>query len=64
VLEAGDVVNYHLLPNRYGWLQIANGIAKLNGEELRAGDGVQMDGEEQLEISTDIGAEILLFDLG
>ncbi|MER3589222.1 MAG: quercetin 2,3-dioxygenase, partial [Mastigocladus sp. ERB_26_1] len=64
VLEAGDVVNYHLLPNRYGWLQIANGIAKLNGEELRAGDGVQINGEEQLEISTDIGAEILLFDLG
>ncbi len=64
VLEAGDVVNYHLLPNRYGWLQIAKGVAKLNGEELRAGDGVQMNGEEQLEISTDVGAEILLFDLG
>jgi hypothetical protein len=45
-------------------LQIAKGVAKLNGEELRAGDGVQMNGEEQLEISTDIGAEILLFDLG
>jgi hypothetical protein len=35
-----------------------------NGEELRAGDGVQMNGEEQLEITTDVGAEILLFDLG
>lgn len=64
VLSAGDVVNYHVQPHRYAWLQIAQGIASLNGEELRAGDGVQINGEEQLEISTNIGAEILLFDLG
>jgi hypothetical protein len=35
----------------------------LNGELLREGDGVQINGEEQLNISTDIGAEILLFAL-
>lgn len=63
VLEPGNVVTYHLKPNRYAWLQIATGVATLNGHELRAGDGVQMSGEDQLEISTDIGAEILLFDL-
>jgi hypothetical protein len=62
-LEAGDVVNYHLQPNRYGWLQIAQGLVTLNGQELRAGDGVQMNGEEQLKISTNVGGEILLFDL-
>jgi hypothetical protein len=64
VLEPGDVVNYHVQPHRYAWLQIAQGIATLNGEELRAGDGVQISVEEQLEISTQVGAEILLFDLG
>ncbi|KYC38826.1 quercetin 2,3-dioxygenase [Scytonema hofmannii PCC 7110] len=64
ILEAGDVINYHVQPNRYAWLQLAQGVATLNGEELRAGDGVQISGEEQLEISTDVGAEILLFDLG
>lgn len=64
VLEPGDVVNYHVQPDRYAWLQIAKGIATLNGEELRAGDGVQIGVEEQLEISTEVGAEILLFDLG
>ncbi|MDF5724898.1 MAG: pirin family protein [Rhizonema sp. PD37] len=63
VLEPGDVVNYQVKPNRYAWLQMAQGIASLNGEELRAGDGVQVSGQEKLEISTDIGAEILLFDL-
>jgi hypothetical protein len=30
---------------------------------VRAGDRVQLSRKEQLEISTDIGAEILLFDL-
>ncbi|MBE9049368.1 pirin family protein [Nostocales cyanobacterium LEGE 11386] len=64
VLEPGDVVNYHVKPHRYAWLQIAQGVATLNGEELRAGDGVQISGEEELQISTDIGTEILLFDLG
>ncbi|MGI2907500.1 pirin family protein [Tolypothrix sp. VBCCA 56010] len=64
VLEPGDVINYHVQPHRYAWLQIAQGIATLNGEELRAGDGVQISVEEQLEISTQVGVEILLFDLG
>lgn len=63
VLEAGDVVTYALKPNRYGWLQIAQGVAIFNGQELRAGDGVQMSSSEQLQISTHMSAEILLFDL-
>jgi redox-sensitive bicupin YhaK (pirin superfamily) len=64
ILEAGNVVNYHVPSHRYVWLQIATGIISLNGEELRAGDGVEITGEEQLEMTTNIGAEILLFDLG
>ncbi|MBW4564467.1 MAG: pirin family protein [Mojavia pulchra JT2-VF2] len=64
VLETGDVVNYHVKPNRYAWLHIAQGVATLNGEELQAGDGVQITAEEKLEISTNDSAEILLFDLG
>ncbi len=64
ILEAGDVVNYHVKPHRYAWLQIAQGVATLNGQELRAGDGVQISGEEKLQISTDISTEFLLFDLG
>jgi quercetin 2,3-dioxygenase len=64
ILESGDVLNYQVKPDRYAWLQVARGIVNLNGEELRADDGVQINGEEQLEISSSIGGEILLFDLG
>lgn len=63
IMEPGDVVSYDVKPHRYAWLQIAQGVATLNGNALRAGDGVQLSGQAQLEISTDIGAEILLFDL-
>ncbi|BAZ12242.1 pirin domain-containing protein [Calothrix sp. NIES-4071] len=64
VLNSGDTVNYQVQPHRYAWLQVAKGVVNLNGEELRAGDGVQINGAEQLEISTSVGGEILLFDLG
>ncbi|MDZ7958756.1 MAG: pirin family protein [Aulosira sp. DedQUE10] len=64
VLESGDVVNYQVKSDRYAWLHVAQGVATLNGKELKAGDGVQISGEEQLEISTNSRGEILLFDLG
>ena len=62
-LKAGDILNYNIPPERYAWIQIANGIITLNGEELRQGDGVQLRGNRSLEIETQIGGEILLFDL-
>ncbi|MBI1241418.1 pirin family protein [Umezakia ovalisporum] len=68
ILEPGDVIHYHVKPNRYAWLQIAKGGVVFNGEELKAGDGVEIHGEEKLLISnestTEGGAEFLLFDLG
>jgi redox-sensitive bicupin YhaK (pirin superfamily) len=44
-------------------LQIATGEATLNGQEVIAGDGVEITGEEKLQISANLKAEILLFDL-
>ncbi|MBD2214821.1 pirin family protein [Calothrix sp. FACHB-156] len=64
VLKSGDVVNYHVNSDRYAWLHVAQGTATLNGKELKAGDGVQISGEETLEISTNSSGEVLLFDLG
>ncbi|WP_304944940.1 pirin family protein [Sphaerospermopsis sp. LEGE 08334] len=63
ILEQGDVVNYHVQPHRYAWLQIATGEAIFNGQQLQAGDGVQITGEQKIELSTNQNAEILLFDL-
>ncbi len=63
VLEPGDRVSHRLNPHRYAWLQVARGEANLNGYALKEGDGAAVSEEEQLSVSTDIGAEILLFDL-
>lgn len=63
VLQPGDRVSHQLQPNRYGWLQVAQGAASLNGYALKAGDGVAVSQAESLSINTDSGAEILLFDL-
>lgn len=63
ILQAGDRVFHQLQPNRYGWLQVARGKVQLNGNALKAGDGVAVTEAESIQISTDTDAEILLFDL-
>lgn len=63
VLQKGDPISYQLQPNRYGWLQVAKGEVSLNGNALKAGDGVALSEAESLKIGTDTNAEILLFDL-
>lgn len=63
-MQPGDSISYHAQPHRYTWLQIAKGIVNLNGEELRAGDRVEISDETQLKMTTGVGGEILLFDLG
>ncbi|MEM0981560.1 MAG: pirin family protein [Cyanobacteria bacterium P01_H01_bin.58] len=63
VLEPDHQISYDLAAHRYGWLQVARGIVQLNGEELREGDGLQLGGERSLHIATEVGGEILLFDL-
>jgi quercetin 2,3-dioxygenase len=63
VLSAGDLVKFEVAQNRFAWIQVARGMVTLNGESLRAGDGVQINSPELLELSTESNAEILLFDL-
>jgi len=62
LLDGGGSVTHAFAENRYGWLHVARGSAKVNGIELSAGDGVAIADEKSVTISGD-GAEILLFDL-
>ncbi len=50
--------------DRFGWLQIAKGSAKIGEIELVAGDGVAFSGDEVEHITAIAGSEVLLFDLG
>lgn len=62
-LSAGSTVSYAIDAKRYGFVQVARGIVHLNGAELREGDGVQIEVRRDLTFTTEVGAELLLFDL-
>ncbi|BAZ03909.1 pirin family protein [Calothrix sp. NIES-3974] len=64
ILGQGDVVEFDVSANRYGWVQVAQGTVNVNGIELYGGDGLEIRGAEHLEISSQDRGEILLFDLG
>ncbi len=63
VLNPGEPVTYHIEAGRRLWLHLARGILRLNGDELREGDGAAIVDESRIELDTDIEAEVLLFDL-
>jgi redox-sensitive bicupin YhaK (pirin superfamily) len=63
ILAAGRAVEHVVSSNRKGWLHVVTGSAEVNGLALAAGDGVAVQGEERLAISTKNGGEVLLFDL-
>jgi len=62
-LKAGQKTSHELKAGRHAWVQTARGAALLNGIEMKAGDGVAVNDEKKLEITTKEDAEILLFDL-
>ena len=53
----------HTFREGYGWLQVARGSIEIAGKTLNAGDGLQLEAEPTLTISSQDGAEFLLFDL-
>jgi quercetin 2,3-dioxygenase len=64
ILQNNDTVSYDFAPGRLAWLQLARGAAKLNDYDLKAGDGVAIDGEAQILIaSLASDTEVLLFDM-
>jgi len=59
-----DSVSHALTEGRKGWVQVARGGVVLNGEPLRAGDGVAIEGPASLTFSGSPEGEVLLFDMG
>jgi quercetin 2,3-dioxygenase len=64
LLAPGEATTHVVAANRYAWLQVARGEIVVNGEALRAGDGLATHGAGQLAIAGAVDAELLVFDLG
>ncbi len=64
LLATDDTVAHELGEGRHGWVQVARGSVRLNGNELTAGDGVALTGPQTVTVEGVDAAEILLFDMG
>ncbi len=60
---AGQTTRLRLEPNRYAWVQVARGELDVNGERLKAGDGLALSSESQVLLEGRDNAEVLVFDL-
>jgi redox-sensitive bicupin YhaK (pirin superfamily) len=61
-LDAGGSAT-HTFNGKHGWLQVARGSVIANGIALKQGDGLRLDDEVELNITSEDGGEVLLFDL-
>ena len=62
-LNSGDEVSFKIEPGRAVWIQLVDGELDVNGEQMQTGDGLAVEDEPGLVMSTDSHAEFLLFDL-
>ena len=63
ILEEGDEASRELGEGRLGYLHVIRGSLVANGQALKAGDALELDGESKVELTQAEGAEALLFDL-
>jgi quercetin 2,3-dioxygenase len=62
-LDAGRSASYTLGQGRHSWIQVLKGALTVNGSSLAIGDGAAASDEASLSITSDSGAEFLVFDL-
>jgi hypothetical protein len=62
-LDEGQVVQHAFEPGRHGWVQVARGSVRVNGFELKEGDGAAISDESAVALKATSPAEVLVFDL-
>jgi redox-sensitive bicupin YhaK (pirin superfamily) len=63
LLDGGDAVALALDASRKAYVHLVRGALHVNGEALKAGDAVALEGEAQLTLDAAEQAEVLVFDL-
>ncbi len=62
-LAQGQSAQHDLKTSRHAWVQVARGAIRLNGVDLKAGDGAAVSKEAGVSVEAKAASEILLFDL-
>lgn len=64
IVPRGLALSHALRSGRRGWIQVAAGSIRVNGETLGAGDGAAIEAERSVSIEgIDEESELLLFDM-
>jgi len=63
LVSPGPALVHTVSAGRKGWLHLVRGTAQVNGQALRAGDGLAIDGAETLSVTTADQGEVLLLDM-
>jgi quercetin 2,3-dioxygenase len=63
LLKSGQTLRLPLASGRLGWVQVARGSVRVNGQLLNAGDGLGAKQESELLIEAQSDSELLSFDL-
>lgn len=63
VLAPGGTRDIALAPGRHGWVQAVRGKAVVNGQAMAPGDGLALSATATIALSSETGAELLVFDL-
>ncbi|MGZ3362329.1 MAG: pirin family protein, partial [Xanthobacteraceae bacterium] len=59
-----EAVTRAFAAGRKGWVQVVRGAGEVNGKAVRAGDGVALEGEADLNVTSAADdSELLVFDL-
>jgi len=62
-LDKGAEVSHSIPDGRHTWVQVARGAVRLNGRDLKAGDGASISNEKEVRVEAREPSEVLLFDL-
>jgi quercetin 2,3-dioxygenase len=63
LLSAGKTVTHEIKPGRGAWVHVPQGSLVLNGETVKAGDGVSLLGPATVTLAAAAESEALLFDM-
>lgn len=64
IFARGEQARLPLAPGRHAWVHVARGEVRVNGQDLCAGDGAALSGEDAVEVEGVEGSgEVLVFDL-
>ena len=62
-LTGGENLTHKLAKGRLAWVQLIDGELEINGDSLRAGDGLAVEGADELRLASPSGAHALVFDM-